>query len=290
MFKKVIEDAFPEERFPQAPEPVQAVALDGFSLKPKAKLFEGEVRRALGKPYRRFGQPPTFEAVEQNSGLILYETEIPKFDRDPAKLTIHDLRDRAYVYVDEYLVGILSRENAIDSLPIMAGIGKKLQILVENQGRINFQIADDFKGIIGSVIFSTYDEPELELQSWMVTGYPMEDYESIEKLAFDPEATVELNPRGILSDGPVIFSAEFDVPDTKFDTYIDLEGWGKGVIFVNGVNLGRYWPVAGPQITNYIPRELLKETGNRLVLVEYQMTNTDGYSVKFSAKPRLDAE
>lgn len=291
IFKNVIEEAFPEARFPEAPEKVGTVALEGFALQPKVNLLSADVRKTLGSEPKVFGLPPTFEELSQNSGLVLYETTIPEFTRDPSKLTIPDLRDRAYVYIDGYFIGILSRENDIHSLPISAGLGNKLQILVENQGRINFQVADDFKGIFGDAIFQTYNEPELKLQSWTVTGFPMEDYEAIDTLAFEKEAFVEINARGVLLDGPAIFSAEFDVPeDQLLDTYIDLEGWGKGVIFVNGVNLGRYWPLAGPQITNYIPKELLKATGNKLVLIEYQKANSDGYKVSFRNKPRLDAE
>jgi beta-galactosidase len=35
------------------------------------------------------------------------------------------------------------------------------------------------------------------------------------------------------------------------DTFIDMQNWGKGVIFVNGRNIGRFWKV-GPQQTLYI--------------------------------------
>lgn len=49
-----------------------------------------------------------------------------------------------YMFLQFY-VGTLARENAINSLPISAGWGTKLSILVENQGRINFDILDDYK-------------------------------------------------------------------------------------------------------------------------------------------------
>ena len=32
------------------------------------------------------------------------------------------------------------------------------------------------------------------------------------------------------------------------DTFLQLDGWTKGIAFVNGFNLGRYWPVMGPQV------------------------------------------
>lgn len=90
-------------------------------------------------------QPITFEELHQYSGLVLYECDLPEFEIDPTLLKFEKLRDRALVFVDEFYVGTLSRENAIDTLPINAGIGRKLQIFVENQGRINFNVFDDFK-------------------------------------------------------------------------------------------------------------------------------------------------
>ena len=90
----------------------------------------------------------TFEELDQFSGFVLYECNLPTFTRDPSELVLDNLHDRAQVYVDGKFVGVLSRENKIYSLPLTAGNGEKLQILVENQGRINFQIADDYKVFI----------------------------------------------------------------------------------------------------------------------------------------------
>lgn len=87
----------------------------------------------------------SFEQLELFSGFVLYETDLPKFTRDPSNLLIEKLRDRGLVYIDGNFVGALSRENNINTIPISSQFGKRLQILVENQGRINFQIADDYK-------------------------------------------------------------------------------------------------------------------------------------------------
>ena len=59
------------------------------------------------------------------------------------------------------------------------------------------------------------------------------------------------------------------------DTYWDAEGWGKGFIFVNGFNVGRYWPLVGPQITMYIPKDLLKHGRNVIEVVELQKFPTN---------------
>lgn len=49
------------------------------------------------------------------------------------------------------------------------------------------------------------------------------------------------------------------------DTFIDMRGWGKGIVFVNGINLGRYWEI-GPQQTLYLPGCWLRKGENRIVV------------------------
>lgn len=109
--------------------------------------------RYLGTPPKYSDKPFTFEKMDQNSGFILYETNLPIIKRDPATLTLNLLRDRAYIYVERHFVGVLSRANNIYSLPLSLGMGKKLQVFVENEGRINYGVPNDFKGILGNVTF-----------------------------------------------------------------------------------------------------------------------------------------
>ena len=50
---------------------------------------------------------------------------------------------------------------------------------------------------------------------------------------------------------PVLYSGTFELTDIG-DTFLDgMEKWGKGIIFVNGIESGRYWKV-GPQQTLYL--------------------------------------
>lgn len=195
-------------------------------------------------------------------------------------------------------IGILSRENGIFSLPISAGIGSILQILVENQGRINFNIADDLKGVIGNI--SLNDKP---IFKWNTTGFPLDDSSKFNYLngCEDCEYKEKSNAER-LSSGPVIFRGSFNLNAIDIhDTYINPAKWGKvtknelcthtiglkfqqvvsltflqGSIFINGFNLGRYWPLGGPQITLYLPKELLQEGQNSLILVELQRAPESG--------------
>uniref|UniRef100_A0A914CYX1 Beta-galactosidase n=1 Tax=Acrobeloides nanus TaxID=290746 RepID=A0A914CYX1_9BILA len=45
---------------------------------------------------------------------------------------------------------------------------------------------------------------------------------------------------------PGVYVGQFTASQLE-DTFFDSTGWGKGQLFINGYNLGRYWPTAGPQ-------------------------------------------
>lgn len=121
------------------------MALRAINLKAVGSILSPEGRNILGTRPFMSNSLLTFEELNQNSGFVLYESLLPVLTRDPSNLIVTSLRDRALVYIDYEFVGALSRENYIDTLPISAGYGSILSILVENQGRINFQIADDYK-------------------------------------------------------------------------------------------------------------------------------------------------
>lgn len=129
----------------------------------------------------------------------------------------------------------MSRENRVNSLPINAGVGKVLQILVENQGRINFNIANDFKGIIGNVTLNMDDV----LVNWNMTGFPFENAEQIDELiaSIDSETDVtnenEMKTFGRLYSGPMIFHGTFNITQDKIaDMYINPSEWGKVEYFM----------------------------------------------------------
>lgn len=191
-------------------------------------IFTQEARNRLGSgPIEAGGRLLTFEELDQNSGFVLYETTLPtKFTRDPSNLVIEKLRDRALIYVDGKFTGVLSRENNIKSLPISAKFGNKLQIFVENQGRINFQENFDRKGIIGNVTFQSFDFPYFEeLSDWTITGYPFDDYAKVENFI----DTVDFNPKsfknGWLREGPVVFYGELNLEGIELaDTWWNTSG------------------------------------------------------------------
>lgn len=124
------------------------------------------------------------------------------------------------------MVGILSRGNLAHKIALNAGYaGRTLQILLENQGRINYHIANDFKGIMGDVLIDA-----VPLTNWTVTGLPLDDVNAIEKLVTEniaKDKVVELR-NDILTGGPVIYHATFDIDASElYDTYVNTAGWGK---------------------------------------------------------------
>lgn len=121
------------------------MTLPSFKMNPIDTILSANGRNFLGTRPIQSNTLLTFEQLNQFSGFVLYETMLPALSRDPSNLIVTDLRDRALIYIDDEFVGALSRENYINTMPISAGYGSKLEILVENQGRINFDIANDYK-------------------------------------------------------------------------------------------------------------------------------------------------
>jgi beta-galactosidase len=125
------------------------------------------------------------------------------------------------------------------------------------------------------VVIQTFDDKYdtyESLNDWTITGFPFEDYVNVEEFSRQSTGDYDLSPDGILYDGPVVFHGEFEIPESQVtaDTYWDAQGWGKGHIYVNGFNLGRYWPNVGPQVAMYIPKDLLKHGKNIIEVVELQ--------------------
>lgn len=274
------------------PARIPKTKYDSFVVEMTDNIFTSAARGLLASaPIQSGGKLLTFEELDQFSGFVLYEASLPKSTRDPNNLVINMLRDRAQVYIDGKSAGVLSRENNIYSLPISASFGKRVQILVENQGRINFQENFDLKGILGNVTIQTFNEPFFEeLSDWTITGYPFDDYAKIESF-IETGFKEQTLKNGWLRDGPALFSGELNIPEEAViaNTWWDASGWGKGVLFVNGFNLGRYWPLVGPQVTMFIPGALLKRGVNTFVILEQQKVPNDRL-INFTNEPNFSED
>jgi len=133
----------------------------------------------------------------------------------------------------------------------------RLDILVENMGRIDFgpYLLQNKKGILGDVSF----DGEV-VKGWEHFGLPMKE----PRLGVGSDASAVSG--AVAGDEPVVRRGHWRLSRVA-DTYLDMRKWGKGVVWVNGHNLGRYWSI-GPQQTIYLPAEWLKKGDNEVVVLE----------------------
>src|SRR6185437_12322030 len=164
------------------------------------------------------------------------------------------LRDYAAVFVNGRRVATLDRRAKNFSAPVGVPAGGRLDILVENMGRINYGAAlvSDRKGII---------EP-VEIDSTEITGW------SMYRLPFSnvPTVSAKQNAMSTTPGTPTLYHGSFRLRRIG-DTFLDMRAWNKGIIFVNGINLGRYWNV-GPQQTLYLPGAWLRHGRNDIVVFD----------------------
>lgn len=216
--------------------------------------------------------PEPMEQFGQNYGFILYRTRL----NGPfsATLTVREVHDRAHVFTDGLRLGVLERESQGWSLPLTAASdGLTLDILVENMGRINFgPHLHDPKGITSGVLLN-----EQYHFGWEIFCLPLEDLSKL------PMATVQSANKSVPA--PAFFRGKFTVEE-PLDTFLALPGWGKGVCWINGFNLGRYWR-RGPQQTLYVPAPLLRFGQNEVVLFEVDEVAERPF-IEFRNQPELN--
>ena len=196
-------------------------------------------------------QPKPFEYYNHYYGFAVYKTKL--IGHKKGKLTITELHDYATVFINGKYIGSVDRskgENSIE-LPETQSENPVLEILVEGMGRINFaQQLIDRKGITDRVTLNG-----MTLMNWEVYCLPM-DSDYVNNLS----QAEKNNKPGIF------FKGEFTL-DEIADTYIDMSNYKKGVVWVNGHNLGRYWEI-GPQHSLYCPEPWLKKGMNEIIVFD----------------------
>jgi len=183
---------------------------------------------------------------------MLYKTKL--IGHRSGKLTVAELHDYATIFLNGKYVGKLDRregQSTID-LPKSDAPYPVLEILVEAMGRINFaQYMIDRKGITDRVTLNG-----MTLMNWEVYKLPF-DAQYIRDLK---QAPIDAPRRG------VFFKGTFDL-DAPADTYIDMANYQKGIVWINGRNLGRYWEI-GPQKRLYCPAPWLTQGRNEIVIFD----------------------
>ncbi len=245
-FRKVIEKYLaPGTNLPPVPAPKPSMAIAPFALKQVSGLMD-----ILPLPVATL-KPLTFEDLSQAYGFLLYRTQI--MEPGQGWLKIKGLRDYGIVWVNGKKQGEVYRRFDKDSLPVtIPDGGATVDILIENLGRINFGtwITDNKKGITDKVLFN-----DKELHHWLIYKLPFNSVPDLKtKLQRDAQTY------------PVLRKGVFRLTKVA-DTYLDMSAWGKGIVWVNGHNLGRYWEI-GPQQTLYLPAEWLRKGRNTIAVFE----------------------
>ncbi|XP_053328055.1 beta-galactosidase-1-like protein [Spea bombifrons] len=207
--------------------------------------------------------PITFEDAKQYFGFMLYRTRLPWDTPDITSLTdpFNGVHDRAYVTIDGSFAGVLERDH-IRTINVTGSAGEWLDVLVENMGRINFgSYLSDFKGLVSNLTLAG----DL-LKDWVV--YPLNiDGPVAEGWPHGGENNILRGPKIESNTGPTFYMGTFQTA-ARGDTFLKLTNWRKGQVWINGFNVGRYWPARGPQVTLYVPGSILstKDYNNVTVL------------------------
>ncbi|MHB8839809.1 MAG: beta-galactosidase [Gemmatimonadaceae bacterium] len=253
------------EALPPVPAPVPSVAIPSFEMHAYASLWQN-----LPKPMAAV-HPRPFEQYGQNQGLVLYRTTL--VGRKSGKLVITELHDFATVFVDGAFVGTIDRrlgQNSVD-LPPSASAHPVLDVLVEGMSHINFaQAMIDRKGITDRVTLSG-----MTLFNWQVHLIPL-DSKWVTSLRADAARGADAAP-GADAARPGRFFRGYFTLDKPADTFVDVTGYKKGVVWVNGHNLGRYWDI-GPQFRLYCPAAFLEPGRNEVIV--FDLLKTDASPLK----------
>jgi len=245
-FREVIEKYLVQGQvLPPVPAAKKTMAISSIKLTQTAALTANlPASRANPKPL-------TFEELNQDYGYVLYRSIIK--GGKSGVLKVSELRDYAVVMVNGKTIGTMDRRHTQDSLQISLPPGSvTLDILVENMGRVNFgkYLLQNKKGITEKVLFAGN-----EIVNWQMYSMP---FANLSGIRYQTAATK--------GNTPVIKKGTFELKNVA-DTYLDMHSWGKGVVWVNGHNLGKYWSI-GPQQTLYLPAEWLKVGSNTIEVIE----------------------
>lgn len=236
------------EPIPDPPKQIPVISLPSISMEKTCSILDWKISL---KPVVN-DVPLSFEALNQGNGYVLYSR---KFVQPvTGTLKIKGIRDYATVYVNGEYIGTLNRQSNLFEMKIDIPFNATLDILVENMGRINYgsEIVHNQKGIISPVFIDS----NAITGNWKMYSMPLEKVPELDQLRN------QNNSKGVAS----FYTAFFNLDQTG-DTFLDMHNWGKGIVFINGHHLGRYWN-KGPQQTLYLPGVWLKKGRNEIFIFE----------------------
>jgi beta-galactosidase len=251
-------------KIPDVPRAIKTISIPDIQMKPFTSIWQN-----LTKPVYT-PQPKPMEALDQNQGLMLYRTKLVGYKS--GKLKIWEPHDYALVFLNGKFIDTVYRDGGkweVD-LPKTDIKDPVLDILVEGMGHINFaQFMIDRKGITDRVTLNG-----MTLMNWEMFPLPLD-----EKYIYNLKAPGNVNES---NDNGQFFKGSFMLTETG-DTYFDLSNYSKGVVYVNGHNLGRHWSI-GPQFRLYCPASWLKKGTNEIMVFDLHQSEM----ATISGKPALN--
>lgn len=266
---------------PKAPMPV--ITIPKFALTEYAPLGNGMGSSVQSRDIR------SFEDMDMGWGIADYSTALPKIPVG-SMLTLNEPHDFAQVFVDGKYIGKIDRvknEKTLMLPPVEKGA--ELCIRIEAMGRINFGRAiKDYKGITKEVTISTEmdgHEASWNLKNWTIVPIP-DNYETaVKALSVGTETSKRTRQHAKLLTKAGYYRGHFTLRKLG-DTFLNMEAFGKGQVYVNGHAIGRFWNI-GPQQTLYLPGCWLKQGRNEVIVLD--VVGPKGEPTSFGQdKPELD--
>lgn len=263
--QKRMKEAYPDLSYAE-PLIKEAKAYPAVDLKDKVSLFS--IAENVSD-YSSSFYPKNMEELGQSTGYILYKTRLERDKDEAERLRVIDARDRIQVYADGRLIATQYQTEIGEDIELEFQSNQvELAVLVENMGRVNYghklTAPTQFKGLGRGVMSDVHF-----IGHWDMYPLPLDD---ISGLDFTKE----------WQEGqPAFYRYQFELEDLT-DTYLDMTGFGKGVVFVNNVNIGRFWE-KGPILYLYIPKGYLKKGVNEIVVFETEGQYRE--KISFSQEP-----
>jgi len=248
MLRRLIQQ-YVKYKIPDLPQPVKTIEISSITIRKAYNLWNYQLP-SIASP-----QPKPMEAFGQNQGLIIYKTKL--IGHKSGKLKIWEPHDYALVFLNGKFIDTVYRDGGKweVNLPKTNVADPELEIVVEGMGHINFaQFMIDRKGITDRVTLNG-----MTLMDWQTTLVPLdENFIQTKK----PDLKIKVD-----ADKPCnFFTGNFELAETG-DTYFDMSSYSKGVLYVNGHNLGRFWNI-GPQQRLFCPASWLKKGKNAILVFD----------------------
>ena len=271
---------YADGKLPSVPKPAaRLISVPKFTLSEYVPLLYGTDKVNTSR------NPLTFEELDMGWGTVVYTTTLPEINTSSV-LHLDGAHDYAQVFVDGKYIGKSDRvrnENTVTMPPVKKG--SQLTVVVEGMGRINFGRAiKDFKGLTGDVTMRADvdgDEVTWNLKDWTMRTLPDGYDDALKAIAAKDKGAKQ---EQLIDSRAGYYRGYFNLKKTG-DTFINMETWGKGQVYINGHAIGRFWSI-GPQQTLYVPGCWLKKGKNEIVVLD--VVGPKQTEVWGQDKPELD--